>query len=174
MARETIEGLDAGHGRSPGGSGKLFPDATLALPDGTSVSLDSYRPRWDLVVLMIGTGAPDDTVSELLTMLVDARAEIEAEDGKVLVVAANDPIQESQEWKWPIPLLIDSDAALHRRVGAVDRSGQPGVALYITDRYREIFAALRPDDAEWPASRRDVLRWLQFVNIQCPECGAPE
>ena len=169
-----IEGLDAGHGRSPGGSGKLFPDATLVTPEGTSVSFDSYRPRWDLVVLMLGAGAIDETVTKLLTMLAGARAEIEAEGGKVLVVATNDPEREPGEWEWPFPLLIDSDAVLHRRIGAVDRSGQPTVALYITDRYREIFTALRPDGAEWPVSSRDVLRWLDFVNIQCPECGAPE
>ena len=174
MAGEMIEGLDAGHGRSPGGSGKLFPDATLATPDGTSVSFDSYRPRWDLVVLMLAAGAHNETTTRLLTMLADARAEIEAEDGKVIVVAANDPKRGLREWKWPFPLLIDPDAGLHRRVGAVDLLGQPNVALYITDRYREIFAALRPDRAGWPVSSLDVLRWLQFVNIQCPECGAPE
>lgn len=174
MARDKIEGLDTGHGGSTGGSGKLFPDATLLTPDGTSVSLDSYRPRWDLVVLMLGAGAPEETATQLLNSLADARDEIERESGKVLVVTANDPRRSAGEWKWPFLLLVDTDATLHRHMGAVDRSGQPAVALFIMDRYREIFAALRPDRPDWPMSSRDVLRWLQFINIQCPECGAPE
>ena len=30
---------------SAGGTGQLFPDATLSLADGGSLSIDSFRPR---------------------------------------------------------------------------------------------------------------------------------
>jgi hypothetical protein len=102
---------------SAGGTGQLFPDATLSLADGGSLSIDSFRPRYDLVILMLGAGAIVPAAARLLDELARDRSAIEAEDGQVLVVVAADP-------------------------GRV-----------ATD---------------------DVLQWLTFINIQCPECSPPE
>ena len=44
----------------------------------------------------------------------------------------------------------------------------------LTDHYREIYGVMRPGEATWPATARDVIEWLVFANIQCPECNAPE
>jgi peroxiredoxin len=157
---------------SPGGTGQLFPDATLPAADGSTVSLGDFKPGWDLVMVMLGA---DDGITPELERLLDALAEghaaVEAEDGKVLAVhEARAP----DGWRWPFPLLADRDGALHRRVGALDDSDRPAPALYVTDHYREIYAALRPGEHGWPESADDVVRWLVFVNIQCPECNAPE
>lgn len=102
---------------SAGGTGQLFPDATLSLADGGSLSIDSFRPCYDLVILMRGAGAIVPAAARLLDALARDRSAIEAEDGQVLVVVAADP-------------------------GRV-----------ATD---------------------DVLQWLTFINIQCPECSPPE
>jgi len=50
---------------------------------------------------------------------------------------------------------------------ARDVYGAPSSAIFITDRYGEIFFSARhpeplPDAAE-------VLKWLEFINSQCPE-----
>jgi len=157
---------------SPGGTGQLFPDATLPASDGTTISLGDFKPRWDLVMLLLGAGdalAPE--VEQLLDALADGNAAVEAEDGKVLAVHAGRAID---GWRLNFPLLADRDGALHRRVGAVDERDRPGPALYVTDHYREIYAALRPGEHGWPATAHEVVEWLVFVNIQCPECNAPE
>jgi hypothetical protein len=174
VSDETGVGLEVGHGRSPGGMGRLFPDATLPTVDGHSLSLGRYRPRWDLVVLMLGPGPLPGPATQLLGQLADARAELEAEDGQVLVIVADSPERWNGAWPYPFPLAFDASAGLHRRVAAVDASGRADVALYITDRYREIFIVLRPGSASWPTSARDVIEWLTFINIQCPECNPPE
>lgn len=158
---------------SPGGTGQLFPEATLVAADGSKVTLGDFKPAWDLVMIMLGA---DDALAPELTTLLDVleegRAAVEAEDGKVLAVRAGErPID---GWRWPFPLLLDHDGALHRRVGAVGDADQPAPALYVTDHYREIYAALRPGERGWPKSANDVVQWLVFVNIQCPECNAPE
>jgi hypothetical protein len=171
---ETEVGLNAGRGRSPGGTGRLFPDGGLVTLDGRSLSLERYRSRWNLVILMLGAAPMTAPAEQLLGQLAGARAELEAEDGQVLAVLADVPTGWRGEWPYPFPLVFDADASLHRRVAAVDAGGQPDVALYITDRYREIFILLRPGDASWPTSARGVLEWLTFVSIQCPECNAPE
>jgi hypothetical protein len=158
---------------SPGGTGQLFPDATLLTPDGSKVALGDFKPEWNLVMLMLGEGdvlAPE--LTHLLDALAEGRAAVEAEDGKLLAVHAEE--RGIDGWRWPFPLLLDRDGALHRRVGAVSDADRPATALYVTDHYREIYASLRPGERGWPTSANDVVQWLVFVNIQCPECNAPE
>ncbi len=157
---------------SPGGTGHLFPDATLPTRDGGTITLDTFRPKWDLVMVMLGASGVSAELARLLDALAASRADVEAEDGKVLVVSANGaPIT---EWRWPFPLLLDADGQLHRRIDAVDATGRPTPALFITDHYREIYGALRPGEATWPANAKEVIEWLTFANIQCPECNVPE
>src|SRR5690349_21263610 len=96
----------ANSSHSPGGTGKLFPDATLPTLDGSTISLDAFRPKWDLVMVMLGAAGLSSETTRLLDALAAGRGDIEAEDGKVLVVTAADP---SVGWRWPFPLLVDSD-----------------------------------------------------------------
>jgi peroxiredoxin len=156
---------------SPGGTGKLFPDATLPTPDGGIITVDAFRPKWNLVMVMLGAKEPSLEMVRLLDVLTAARAEVEAEDGKVLVVAADGS---PASWHWPFPLLLDGDGRLHRQVGAVDVAGRPAPALFTTDHYREIYSVMRPGEPTWPANAKDVIDWLVFANIQCPECNVPE
>ncbi|AHG93206.1 hypothetical protein J421_5671 (plasmid) [Gemmatirosa kalamazoonensis] len=174
MSDDEDAGLDAGHGRSPGATGRLFPDAKLVTPASGLFSLDRYRPLRNLVVLMLGSGPIVAPTARLLRQLAVAHVEIEAEDGQIVVIAANTPAQWRAGWPYAFPLAFDVGATLHRRMAAVDSAGRPDVALFITDRFREIFAVLRPRDARWPTSARDVIEWLTFINIQCPECNPPE
>ncbi len=110
---------------SAGGTGQLFPDATLSLADGGSLSIDTFRPRYDLVILMLGAGAIVPAAARLLDELARDRSAIEAEDGQVLVVVAADPGRVASDWPWPFPPLLDTDGRLHARVGAMDAQGSP-------------------------------------------------
>ena len=166
-------GISAGRGSSPGATGRLFPDATLPLRGGGTLSLDSFRPRNDLVIVMLGGGAIVSPVRRLLDQLDAARREVSAEDGQIVAIAAADPREWREAWPYGIPLAFDAHGALHRRVAATDEAGAPAAAVYVTDRYREIYAVLRPAQARWPANAREVIEWLTFANIQCPECNAP-
>lgn len=157
---------------SPGGTGNLFPDATLPTLDGGTITLNEFRPKWDLVMVMLGADGVPQEVARLLDSLTAARADVEAEDGKVLAVSASpSPIT---NWRWPFPLLRDADGRVHQRVGAVDSGGRPAAALFTADHYREIYGAMRPGEPTWPTSAQEVVEWLLFANIQCPECNAPE
>ncbi len=43
----------------------------------------------------------------------------------------------------------------------------PASAIFISDRYGEIFFSAR--DPEPIPDAREVLKWLEFINAQCPE-----
>ena len=172
--RENEVGFDAGHGSSPGGTGRLIPDATLPSIDGSMLRLDSYRPDWNLVILMLGDGEPNDRCVALLDGLADLRAELEMEEARVIVISASARQEWAAKWRFPFPLAFDDEARLHRQLAAIDDSGRPDIVLCITDRYREMFTLARVGDEQWPARGTQVIDWLTFVNIQCPECSAPE
>jgi hypothetical protein len=159
---------------SPGGTGRLFPDATLPTRDGGSLSLDVFRPKWDLVMVMLGAGPVPGDVERLLEALAARRTDVEAEDGQVVAVTAAAADAQPDAWRWPFPLLIDANGRLHGRVDAVDADRRAAPALFVTDHYREIYGAMRPGEPGWPASADEVIEWLVFANIQCPECNVPE
>lgn len=174
---ETSERIPSGPtpaGRLSAGTGELLPSVTLATPGGTPIALGQYSSRRNLVVLLLGAAEPDEAVARLLAQMVDARAAIEEEEAELLVVRPGSAGRWADERMRSSTVLVDGDAMFHRRMGAVDATGRATPALYITDRYREIYHAARPGDAQWPTSAEEVLSWLVFMNIQCPECGAPE
>jgi hypothetical protein len=72
------------------------------------------------------------------------------------------------------PVLIDSDAYIHHSVGAVDAAGCATPAVFVTDRFREIYATYVSSEGSALPSAEKVIDWLRFINIQCPECGVSE
>ena len=164
-------GLDAGHGRSPGGTGRLFPDATLPTQDGSSLSLDSYRVQRDLVVLMLGNGSLPPAASHLLAQLADLRAELEMAEGQVIAIVADVPSHWVGKWPYPFPLAFDADARLHHRVAAIDDRDQPRVALYITDRSSQSVTMWLLAEEHWPTDARAEQGWLTYCDGKGP--GGP-
>ncbi len=156
------------------GTGMLFPDVTLPTPDGVPVSLGQYRGRRSLVVVLLGAGAPDERVVNLVEELVRSRAALDEEDAKLLVIRTGDTDQSPIDELTSLTMLVDADGSFHGSMGAVDAVGRPSPALYITDLYREIYLAARPEDSTWPENTESVQSWLVFMNIQCPECNVPE
>src|SRR5207302_1625889 len=72
------------------------------------------------------------------------------------------------------PVFADDGAHIHRNVGATDAAGRPAPAVFVTDRFREIYAAYLPGHGAALPGAKEILDWLVFINIQCPECGVPE
>jgi hypothetical protein len=57
---------------------------------------------------------------------------------------------------------------------AQDRRGQAEMAVYVTDRFGEVFATFRESEKQAMPGVQEILEWLTFVNSQCPECSPPE
>jgi hypothetical protein len=119
--------------------GEIFPGFMLSMPDGSPVELERYRGRNNLILIFAGNvlGRAGPT-SPLLEELVALSAELAAEVAQVLVVVASRSAVASQGDPGPFPILVDSDAHIHRRVGATDAAGQPAPALFVTDRFRDL------------------------------------
>lgn len=107
-----------------------------------------------------------------LTALAALAPQIAAEEAELVVVVSGRPAPAVVGAAGTV--LFDPDGRVFRRWGAVDPAGQPVAALFVADRFGTLYArALAgPDHALPPAA--EVVDWLRFINIQCPECGVAE
>lgn len=152
--------------------GHLMPDFTLSSSDGKQVSLYDYRGRSNLVLFFAGR-TRDSADSPLLSALAKRDGEIAETDSEVVVVLAESVVQADKfrrKMHFPVSALSDPDMRVHNMVGACGAQAAPGAALYITDRFLEVFAVWRTGSGERLPDTTDVLSWLNYLDSQCPEC----
>ncbi len=141
--------------------GQLMRDFVLASATGERVSLSDYRGKKNLVVVFTGHER-----LLLLQQLAAQQNELSNEQAQVLVVL----LGEISDLHLPFAVVGDADGTVHAAVGAA----ADAPALYITDRFGEVFAAFRTAEGKALPSAAEVLDWLDFVNQQCEECFPPE
>jgi peroxiredoxin len=126
--------------------GMLLRDLPVHTFDGHSVSVSDFRGRRNFVLVFPGLRGEE---SSLLNELRQSAAELQEEEAIVLIADAPD------------------DARRH--YGAASPEGSRIAALYVADRYGEIYFAAHngPGDSLPPAA--EILEWLRFINAQCPE-----
>ena len=150
----------------------LMPDFTLSSSDGKQVSLYDYRGRANVLLLFAGR-VQDSAEHPLLSALLMRYREITDTDSEAVVVVA-ESVGRAEEFHrkmhFPFPVLSDPDMRVHKLVGAVGAQAVPASALYITDRFLEVFAAWRTGIGDRLPDISDVLSWLTYLDSQCPEC----
>ncbi len=151
--------------------GELMHDFVLTSAGGDRVQLSQYRGR-DNLVLILAT----DHEHKLLCDLAARGGAFRSEQARVLAIIAGaeaDAARVQRETGVPFPVLADSDGRVHSSLGAM-RNGAPAAALYVTDRFGEVFAAFRTAEGKALPDADDIVDWLGFVNRQCEECNPPE
>ena len=152
--------------------GHLMTDFTLSSSDGKQVSLYDYRGRSKLVLLFAGR-AQDSAADALLSALPTRYREITDTDSEAVVVVAESVGQAEgfrRQMQFAFPVLSDPDMRVHNMVGASGAQAGPTAALYITDRFLEVFAVWRTGIGDRPPDISEVLSWLTYLDSQCPEC----
>ncbi len=153
--------------------GHRLQDFGLSSGLGRLIRLSDYRGRSNLVLIFCD-GRPD--AEHLLLQVAGQYAQIKNEEAEVLAVVRSREEAEraKQELKIPFPVLADQDGRIHRQAGATDDQGQDSAAVYVTDRYGEVFGVYRVRDGQPLPGVPEIQNWLEFINSQCPECEPPE
>jgi peroxiredoxin len=154
--------------------GQRFPDLELATTFGHSLRISDYRGRSNLVLLFTDDQA---ATKQLLSEVATFYEQFKGQEAEIIAVAqlSKDECDKlGEQLKLPFPLLSDEDGHLHREIGASNQSGHVSAAAYVTDRYAEVFAVYRTRDGQLLPEIAEIINWLQFINIQCPECEPPE
>lgn len=156
--------------------GHLIRDFTLPSTGGKPVSPYDYRGRSNLVLIFAGD-VGQTGVQAYLAGLAQRSAAIRDQNAEMLLVLAcsrerAERIQ-SQE-KLPFLVLTDEDMRIHGMVGAIGAHGTASTAIYLTDRFLEVFAAWRTAEGNTLPDASEILSWLEYINSQCPECTQAE
>jgi peroxiredoxin len=175
VTQAQLAGGGAGGNQYPR-RGQLLRNFALLSAAGKQEQLSNYRGHSSLVVVLAGARGSEPELA-LLKALAARHAEVLEEEAQVIAVlyCAREQAQAvKSRAQLPFLVLADSEGAVHRSLGALGQGGEPRLAVYITDRYAEVFAAFRTAQGDAAPSAQDILGWLQFINKQCPECFPPE
>ena len=138
------------------------------------IRLSDYRGRSNLGLIF----ADDCSESkQLLSELARQYPQIKNERSEVLAVmqlSREQAAEAKERLELPYPVLADENGRIHHDVGAVDLQVRASAAVYVTDRFGEVFGVYRTRDGQPLPGVADILNWLEFINSQCPECEASE
>ncbi len=146
------------------------------LADGrgrTSGTAEALQRREMVLALLHPAGCP--ACEAVCRALDSAAAELEGRRVTTLLVVA--PVLSggaaAQAARSPAE-LVDADGRVARAVAAALGASAPQAWLLVADRFGSIYTALPVHETEAEAAVADAVAWVDFIQMQCPECGAPE
>lgn len=153
----------------PASGWRLSPFA-LTDSDGRIVDLWGYRQRLNFV-LFFHHGASCPSCRSMLELLAERVTTFRDAEAAVLGIGLHD-VAESRRMASAIgfafPLLSDPSGQ------AVAKQGLEIPSVVVSDRYGEIWAAWSGGQQHALPDGAEIERWLEFVELQCPECGVAE
>ena len=176
MTQAELAGGMANAPEARPGKGQLIRDFTLISSLGQPISLSDYRGRSNLVLIFAGGKDGGSDIKILAEIATDYAGFLDEQTQVLAIVQCTreKAARIKAKTNLPFPLLVDEDGRIHRDTGAADKYGQPVTAIYITDRFGEVFAVYRAAEGQTMPEVREIVTWLSFINSQCPECGPPE
>ncbi len=106
---------------------------------------------------------------------VERYADYEAEQAEILAIfpqTVDELANEIPPGELPFPLLSDESGKVRRAYASLVDSSLIGVEddlLFVLDRYSAPYAARIASDWEAPDIQDEVLSWVRYIGVQCPE-----
>lgn len=143
--------------------GKTLPEIKFTESDGHTFRLSDFKDRKNLVLLF-----GNDSAIGLLDDMAKRRKDLEEADGQVIAILDGDRPR-SKDWPFLMPAGADPERAIKLEPDEPD-----GLAVYIADRWGEVFYVSRTGPGEQAPTADNILDWLSFVVMQCEECFPSE
>jgi peroxiredoxin len=151
--------------------GYVIRDFVLPSALGVRVQISDYRGRSNLVLVFAGRAVAEfDFLREVARRCRDF-----TEQDAVVIAVFQYTSQKAHSLKasakLPFSVLADDDGRVHKLYGAIDALGRGAPVIYVTDRFGEIVSVWGGKNLP---STDEILKMLEFINHQCPECEPPE
>lgn len=164
--------------------GHMVRDFELPSTTGGRVRISSFRGRKNLLLVFPGHSdemralleeaskrSSEFATQEAVIIAVLPEPRSEEETSGANHVAKNDSAANPDSC---VVVLHDESRSAYRLSGGLDKVGESIPLLYLTDRFGEIASAYSAQSKAEPPSLDEILRTLDFLNQQCPECEPPE
>lgn len=151
-------------------SGRTILPFTLPDSDGQLVRSWSYRQRRNLV-LFFHHGASCATCRALLHDLARSLEAFRDEEAVIFPIGPDLPAEAgvlARALSCAFPLLSDPAGTI------AAQHGIEAPAVLVADRFGEIWAAWAGGAGHELPDVPEMIRWLEFIEVQCPECGVAE
>ncbi len=151
--------------------GMRIPDFSLPATSGRQVRAMFYRNRRNLVIVLV-SGEACEPCRGLLAGLAAQHVAVNREESEVLAIVHGSPQEAARiaaRDALPYPVLVDADGRAHREFRAWQGEAPVPWVVYVTDRDGEIFAAYRAGDGRSIPAVPELLEWLSYLAMQCPE-----
>ncbi|HXG68084.1 MAG TPA: redoxin domain-containing protein [Blastocatellia bacterium] len=161
-------------------TGKIIPPFKLSAANRAGkVGPWDYKQRKNLVLFYFH-GAACAACRELLREFAANYDEYRNLEAEVLAIAKESLAelrQLGQEMNLPFPLLADPEGkvfAAYISQDEINSHAAPAVAVFVADRYGVLYEAMTAAEADALPDEGEIRGWLEFIEIQCPECHPPE
>lgn len=154
--------------------GQYLREFQLTSSHGSTISLSAYRGHSALVLIL--SDARRET-ERLMRDFAGHYENLKKNDAEVLAIVQGSRVQAlalERRLGIPYPVLLDENGRIHRELGATDAQNVDAAAVWVTDRFREVFALYRTAEGTDLPGIEEILRNLEFIGFQCPECEPPE
>jgi peroxiredoxin len=156
-------------------AGEMVPLFTLPTVGGRLVSLWHYKQREQVVLLLL----PDPAAAgarRLLSAYSAAYPAFRAEKTEVLALLPLAPEQlDAVQARLGVlfPLLADAAGETLRRLASWEAARQaPLPTVLVADRYGALYMRYSAQEVRDLPAPAPVLQDLEYLALQCPECGA--
>jgi peroxiredoxin len=148
-----------------------MPGFRLPSADARQVDLDDYRGRVNLILVYSG-GQEEGAAGTFVRDLIARRRDLDLDRGEVILIVPQTEagmLIYARRAQLPVTILADENGEAHLAVGATDEQGRPRPAVFVLDRFGVVYAHFLPGGEQpWPEAA-DILDWLEYIQIQCPE-----
>ncbi|HWP44156.1 MAG TPA: redoxin domain-containing protein [Blastocatellia bacterium] len=163
------------------GPGSMIPSFELAAANRPGHLNPWNYKQHDNLLLFFFHGGGCAACRRLLRDIAAKHSEYRNLDCEVLAIS-REGIEElrqlAADLNLPFPLLSDREGRVFEAyLGQGARGLKPregDVAVFIADRFGELYARMIAADADGLPAEPGIRDWFQFIQIQCPECYAPE
>lgn len=157
----------------------LIPSFQLqAINRDATISPWDYKQHQSLAILLFH----DSTCAACRDLLLNIAQHYSAYrtcDTEVLAIATNhqpDTIlslqQFAQQHTIPFPILWDQQKTVQQAYFGEVADSSP-VGIFICDRFCELYMQAVADDADQLPTEAEIRSWVEFVDMECPECFPP-